>query len=95
MNIVPLVQTGYIVFGVSNGKAYIMDDGEFVKEAGDGFRLGYEKDGDGFVFVDQNEAEYDHFVSLFVNGKQIKEDYGNVMFIYDKVRHEYVRYIKY
>ncbi len=95
MNIVPLVQIGYIVFGVSNGKAYIMDDGEFVKEAGDGFRLGYEKDGDGFVFVDQNEAEYDHFVSLFVNGKQIKEDYGNVMFIYDKVRHEYVRYIKY
>ena len=47
------------------------------------------------MFVDQNEAEYDHFVSLFVNGKQIKEDYGNVMFIYDKVRHEYVRYIKY
>ncbi len=95
MNIVPLVQTGYIVFGVSNGKAYIMDDGEFVKEAGDGFRLSYEKDGDGFVFVDQNEAEFDHFVSLFVNGKQYKEDYGNVMFIYDKVRHEYVRYIMY
>ena len=95
MEIIPRVQTGYIVFGVSNGKAYIMDDGEFVKEATDGFRLGYESGGDGFTFVDQNEALYIHDVSLFVNGKQYREEYGNVMFIYDKVRHEYVRYIQY
>ena len=95
MEIVPLIQTGYIVFGVSEGKAYIMDDGEFVEEAEDGFRLGYESNGDGFTFIDQNEAMYSHFVSLFINGKQYKEQYGNVMFIYDKVRHEYVRYINY
>ncbi len=95
MQIIPLVQKGYIVFGVSNGKGYIMDDGKFVKEGEGAFRFSYESDGDGFVFVDQNETEDDHYVSLFINGKQYREKHGNVMFIYNKVRHEYVRFIEY
>ncbi len=91
IEVLTLAQKGYIVFGISNGTAVIVDDGEEVARGDGAFRLAYESGEDTFLFVDENEGEYEHFCSLFVNDTRYREQYGNILFIYDKVRHEYVK----
>ncbi|MCR4652337.1 MAG: hypothetical protein K5744_01430 [Eubacterium sp.] len=91
VEVLTLAQKGYIVFGISNGNAVVIDDGVSVAEGSGEFRIPYESGEDTFLFVDENEAEFDHYCSLFINDKRYRENYGNILFIYDKVRHEYVR----
>lgn len=91
VEVLTLAQKGYIVFGISNGNAVVIDDGVSVAEGSGEFRIPYESGEDTFLFVDENEAEFDHYCSLFINDKRYRENYGNILFVYDKVRHEYVR----
>ena len=90
-----LAGNGYIVFGVTDGKAVIMENGATVAEGGAGFRLPYTSGKDAFLFVEEGEGDYHHYVSLFVNDEQYEEDYGNILFIYDTVTRELVRTVYY
>lgn len=95
MEALTYAQKGYIIFGINEGKAVVIDDGEPVGEGADDFRISYEADGDTFLFIDENDDLYDHYCSLFVNDKRYREEYGNIVFIYDKIRHEFVRAIEF
>lgn len=92
-DIVYMTTKGYILFAVHDGHAVIIRDGETVAEGYEGFRIPYRYGGDSFLFKEENESEFDHYATLFVNDKEYKERYGNIMFVYDTVRHEYIRFI--
>ncbi len=93
--ILTLAQNGYIVFGTNEGKALVIEDGEVVAEQETGFRIPYTSKDDSFLFIEEGEGDYYHTISLFVNDTEYKESYGNVLFIYDAVRHEFVRSVTY
>lgn len=92
--ILNMTQRGYIVFGTNGEKAYIIDDGEVVSEGDAGFRLPYSKGKDAFLFTEWYDNG-NRLVSLFVNDDEHVEFYGNILFIYDTVNHEFVRSIYY
>ena len=87
-----LAANGYIIFGVNNGKAVIIRDGQPVAEGYEGFRIPYSYGGDSFVFAEESEAG-EHVLKLVINGVVYREDYENIIFVYDTVRHEYLRSI--
>ena len=91
--VIGLCGTGYIVFGVKDGNAVIIDSQQNVAEAGPGFRIPYSSNGDDFLFVEEGEGDVKHYCSLFVNDTQITEDYGNILFVYDCITHQFVRSI--
>ena len=92
--ILTMTGSGYIVFGTNEGSGMIIDDGAIVESSEDGFRLTYGSGTDNFLFLDEtNNNEYT--VSLFINDTEYKEEYGNILFIYDSVKHEFVRSIRY
>ncbi len=93
--VLTLAQQGYIVFGVNEGRAVILKDGEVAAEGEEGFRIPFSSGDDAFLFVEEGEGDYHHTVSLFVNDTEYKESFGNILFVYDAVRHEYVRSITY
>ena len=93
--VLEMTKTGYIVFGTNEGKAYIIDNGEAVEEGQEGFRMPYRSGDDHLLFIEEGEGDYKHYCSLFVNDVQYKEEYGNWLFVYDAVRHEFVRSIGY
>ena len=93
--VVSLAQDGYIVFAVGNGNGCIMENGQITKDAQAPVRLTYSSGDDTFLLVEEGEGNVEHYVSLFVNDVEYKEEYGNTLFIYDAVRHEYVRSIQY
>lgn len=98
MDILSMTQTGYVVFAVNEGKATVVDNGEVVAQGEEEFRITYRVNGDSFVFEErdgQSEDDRYHVCSLFVNDKEYKELYGNLLFIYDSVRHEFVRTINF
>ena len=41
----------------------------------------------------KGEGDYEHYCSLFINGAEYEEKFGNIIFVYDTVRHEFVRSI--
>lgn len=93
--VLTLAQNGYIVFGVNEDRALVIEDGEVVAEGDAGFRIPYRSGDDSFLFVEEGEGDYHHTCSLFVNDKEYKESFGNILFVYDTVRREYVRSIDY
>ena len=92
--ILNMTQNGYIVFGINGEKAYIIDNGEIVSEGDTGFRLPYTKGEDAFLLTEWNDKG-NRLISLFVNDEEHIEYYGNILFIYDSVNHEFVRSIYY
>ncbi len=88
-----LTGNGYIIFAVNEGKAVIMQDGKTMAEAEAGFRLPYTSGKDAFLFVEEGEEGSKHDVSLFINDEQYEQSYGNLLFIYDTVTRELVRYM--
>ena len=93
--VLTLAGNGYIVFGINEGRAVVIEDGEVRAEGEAGFRIPYRSGNDSFLFVEEGEGDYHHTCSLFVNDVEYKESYGNILFVYDAVRHEYVRSITY
>ncbi len=88
--IMSLTQSGYLVFVVSDEKACIFDDGVVVAEGENDFRLSWES-GDNTFILSEKMQKGRQLISLFVDDEEKIESYGNTLFIYDKVRHEYVR----
>ena len=91
-DILNLTQYGYITFAVIDGKGYIMDNNEIVASGDEGFRLTYESGDDVFLFygwMDNNNSLY----SVFINDEEHIEFAGNILFVYDAIRHEYIRSI--
>ncbi|MBO4903854.1 MAG: hypothetical protein J5367_01385 [Lachnospiraceae bacterium] len=89
-----LASQGYIIFGINEDKGVIIENGEPV--AGDPdqseIRLVYKSGDNAFLMKDWYNKN-DHMVSLFINDKEYTEFYGNILFIYDNVNHQYVRSI--
>ncbi len=92
-DVMALTGNGYIVFAVNDGKASVIENGHVTAEGDPGFRISLTSGDDAFLFVEEGEGEYHHYVSLFVNDEQYKEEYGNILFIYDTVRRELVRFM--
>ena len=92
-DIMNMTKNGYILFAVYDGKASIIKDGEVVAEGYEGFRIPYRYGGDSFLFKEFNEGEFEHYAILYINDDEIKQNYGNMMYVYDTVRHEYIRHI--
>ncbi|MBR6159985.1 MAG: hypothetical protein IKQ40_06740 [Lachnospiraceae bacterium] len=92
--ILTMTGSGYIVFGTNEGSGMIIDDGAIVKSSENGFRLTYSSGTDNFLFLDETHNN-EHTVSLFINDTEYKEEYGNILFVYDSVKHEFVRSIRY
>ena len=95
-----LARDGYVIFAVQNGKGFIIENGEIVKEADPGFRLSKKYGNDTLLLVDEGEAwesgsHEDHFAVFFVNDEEHREYFGNILFVYDTVRHEYVGSLNY
>ncbi|MCR5673415.1 MAG: hypothetical protein K6F87_06855 [Lachnospiraceae bacterium] len=88
--IMNMTQSGYIVFVVSNEKACIFDDGEVVAEGENDFRLVYESGDDTFI-LSRKTLKGNDLISLYINDEEHLEFYGNILFVYDKVRHEYIK----
>lgn len=93
--ILTLAKDGYIIFAVNNGIGRIIENGEIVEDTDSSIRLTYRSGDDTFLFVEEGEGDAKHYISLFVNDVQYKEDYENILFVYDAVRHEYIRSITY
>ena len=91
--VVGLCGNGYIIFGVKDGNAVIIDSLENVAEAGPGFRIPYSNGEDDFLFIEEGEGDVKHFCSLFINDMEITENYGNILFVYDSITHQFVRSI--
>ncbi len=91
-DVLNMAREGYIVFAVIDEKGYIMDDNEVVASGDKDFRLIYEKDDDTFEFVEWMGDDH-RLCSLFVNDDEHIEFYGNLLFVYDKLNHKYVRSI--
>jgi hypothetical protein len=92
-DIMNMTQNGYILFAVYDGKASIIKDGEVVAEGYEGFRIPYKYGEDTFLFKEHNEGEFEHYAVLYINDDEIKQNYGNIMYVYDTVRREYIRHI--
>lgn len=94
VEIMNLTEQGYVLFAVNDGKGMISENGEILASDGEGFRLTCESGDDNFLFLEE-ENEGERTVSLFVNDTEHKEKYGNLLFVYDAVRHEYVKAISF
>ena len=89
-----LASQGYLIFGINEGKGCVIENGELV--AGDPeqteIRVTYQSGDNAFLIKDwYNKGE--RMVSLFINDDEYTEYYGNILFIYDNVNHQYVRSI--
>lgn len=90
--ILSLAGEGYTVFMVNEKAASVFDDNQIVASDGENFRLSMKLGDDSFVFSEKMDKG-NRLISLFVNDTEYLEFYGNIMFVYDKVRHEFVRSI--
>ncbi len=91
--ILQLTQRGYVIFSIENGKAYIKDNGLVVKTVDDmNFRMTYTSGDDVFLFIGKVDDE-NCYCTLFVNETEHQQIHSNIMYIYDSIRHEYVRSI--
>lgn len=98
MDVLSMTQTGYVVFAVNEGKATVVDNGQIVAQSDENFRITYKTDRDAFLFEErdgQSEDNRQHVCSLFINDKEYKEPYENLLFIYDSVRRDFVRTISF
>lgn len=98
MDVLSMTQTGYVVFAVNEGRATVVDNGGIVAQSDENFRITYDSNGDAFVFEErdmQKEDGQNHVCALFVNDREYKEEFKNLLFIYDSVRHEFVRTISF
>lgn len=95
-DVLSLTEKGYILFAVDNGNVSVFVDNEAVAgQVTDGsfdmpIRLPFSYGGDTFLiksYVDDGNP----MISLFVNDSENMEYYGNIIFVYDAVRHEYIR----
>ena len=89
-DVMTMTGEGYIVMAVYNGTAAFFCNNEVVSSAEDSIRLTYSYGGDTFLYEKVREGSKEYCV-FYVNDKEYREEYGNVMFVYDTVRHEYVR----
>ncbi len=88
--IMSMTKEGYLVFAVGDDKACIFNDGEVVAEGDSDFRLAYESGGDSFI-LSEKMLKGHHLISLFVNDDEYEVPYDNTLFVYDKIRHEYIK----
>lgn len=98
MDVLSKTQTGYVVFAVNEGKVTVVDNGQIVAQSDENFRIAYRTNGDSFVFEEragQSEDNREHICSLHVNDKEYKEKFDNLLFVYDSVRHEFVRTVSF
>ena len=93
-DIMSLTQYEYLVFAVSDGSAVIFDNNVPVESSEGHFRLTYKCGNDSFLFLDEEEGSV-HTCSLFVNDTEYKEEYGNIIFVYDKVTHRFIKAMRY
>ena len=91
-DVLNMAGNGYIIFAVIDGKGYIMKNNEIVESGDAGFRLVYESGDDTFLFYEWTDKD-DQLCSLFINDEEHIEYVGNMFFVYDSARHEYVRSI--
>lgn len=94
VDILTKAQKGYIVFGTNDETAVILDNNEVVASGENGFRLTYSSGNDNFLFLDETK-DNERTCSLFINDTEYKESYGNILFVYDSVKHEFVRSVRY
>ena len=100
-DIMALTDQNYVVFELNGDQAVIYDNNRLVdfQEVDEDnedsfFRLTYRCGKDTFLFT-ASRISGDRVCYLFVNNKKYGEDFGNAAFIYDSLRHEYVRSIAY
>ena len=91
-DVLNMAQNGYIIFAIIDDKGYIMDNNEIVASGDADFRLIYESGDDTFLFYEWMDKD-NKLCSLFINDEEHIEFVGNMIFVYDSVRHEYVRSI--
>lgn len=94
VEVLKMTEKGYIVFGTNGETGVIIDNGEIVATGEGDFRLTYSSGYDNFLFLNEVH-DSNRTVSFFINDTEYKEEYRDIMFVYDSVRHEYVRSIKY
>lgn len=95
MEVLKLTQSGYIVFGTNEETAVIIEDGQIVETVEGSFRMTYSSGNDNFLFLDETEEDSERFISFFINDTEYREPYQNILFVYDSVKHEFVRAVKY
>ncbi len=93
--ILNMAKDGYIVFAASGTSGAIMENGEITVGCELPIRLTYTSGDDSFLFVEEGADTVKHTISLYINDVEYKEEFGNILFIYDAVRHEFVRSINY
>ena len=97
-DVLSLTEKGYILFAVDNGNVSVFVDNEVVEsQETDGtpdmpINLSFSSEDDSFM-IKSYMNEDDYLISFFVNDSENIEYYGNIIFVYDAVRHEYVRSI--
>ena len=98
VDVLNMTAEGYILYVVNNSTAAVFVNNKDVASqvTADGpqdpIRLPYSTKDESFLLKEyDNKGE--HMLSFFVDDKEYIEYYGNIIFVYDAVRHEYVRSI--
>lgn len=73
-----------------SGNAFVIKNQEIVAELTSGFRYSISEEENELLFIEEGEGDYYHSVSLFVDDEEHKEDYGNVVYVYDTVNKMFV-----
>ena len=98
-DVMALTDQNYLVFAINEGNAIIYENNriadlqEINEDNEDSFfRMTARSGKDTFLFT-ANRVSGDRRCSLFVNDREYREDFGNIAFVYDALRHEYIRSI--
>lgn len=77
-----------------SGNAFVIKDQKIIAELTEGFSYSITEGDNSLLFVEEGEGDYYHTVSLFANDDEDRQDYGNVVFIYDTVNNMYVTSVR-
>lgn len=72
------------------GSAYILMDGSIVKELPKFYRESLKDGGKTLLFVSEGKGDDPSSVSLFVDDDEYKDDYDNLIFVYDYINDLYL-----
>lgn len=97
-DVMNLTGSHHLVFAIMDDKAVIFEnnrqvDSQQISESGDPkFRMVYRNGDDTFLFT-EGTYKYGRTCILYINDTEYWETLDNIAFVYDTMRHEFVRYL--